>query len=469
MRAPAWEGLGQRIYLGHALDVLREMPDESYQAVCCSPPYYSLRNYGTEPVVWDEPEGGCSHDWMCRDEWHNRGDATAGAKQKSNAGSVLGRGIVRDAVCARCGAMRCELGAEPDVGSYCRHLVAIFREVKRVLRADGIAWCVIADSYSSSPPGNVRGVSENSALHGVTSDTYRATLMAGHGTKRDTSKSGVPAKSLLLVPERLAIALSDDGWIVRSRICWAKTSAMPESVRDRPTSAWEHVWMLTRSERYFYDQDAVREACVTVSNFREKAAETWGREARLTPNGGGAREWNNPSGRNLRNFWLLGPEPLDEPHFAAYPSELARRCLKSSTSQAGCCPRCRAPWRRCVEWSVAGTRHISPKDRNPDRNDGPETGTSRLHSQYFRYSTKATRFAPSCSCDAGPPVPMRILDPFLGSGTTLVVARELGLEGWGIELNQAYVDIAARRVDTWQKVEDAADARGQARLFEVPA
>ena len=216
-----------------------------------------------------------------------------------------------------------QIGLEPTPDEYVARLVAVFREDRRVLRDDGTLWLNLGDSYASSPPGNVRGVSEKSGLAGADSDRYRATLIAGHATKRDTSKiEGVKAKDLLGIPWLVAFALRADGWYLRSEIIWAKPNPMPESVTDRPTKAHEQVFLLSKQPRYFYDADAIR----------SPHARTWDEETngRGLYGGSDVRPNKNndlpvlphPAGANKRTVWTIATQPFAGAHFATFPPAL---------------------------------------------------------------------------------------------------------------------------------------------------
>jgi DNA modification methylase len=183
-----------------------------------------------------------------------------------------------------------QIGLEPTMQGYLDKMVEVCREVRRVLKADGTLWLNIGDSYHK--------------------------------------------KSLAMIPNRLAIALCDDGWYVRSEIIWAKPNPMPESVRDRPTSAHEKVWLLTKSARYFYDADAIKECGVIPAGTRgaKGSAERFG-----TP-GVNSRppEYKIYDGtRNCRNVWTITPKPYRGAHFAVMPPELAERCIKAGCPVGG--------------------------------------------------------------------------------------------------------------------------------------
>lgn len=214
----------------------------------------------------------------------------------------------------------------------------------------------------------------------------------------------------MLVPERLALALQADGWYVRSRIAWCKLASMPEPARDRPTTAWDHIWLLARSARYYYDAVALRDDA------------------------------------NLRNYWLLPPAPFPGAHFATFPPELPRRCILAGTSSRGCCPECGAPWRRQVQYrrGVHGSWH----DHSNDQTQGAGQGTSqrgRVYRELWQ-PPETLGWEAGCRCAAGEPVPCTVLDPFAGAGTTLLAALREGRSAIGIELNPEYVEMARRRI-----------------------
>ena len=269
---------------GDCRAVLPTLPAASVQCCVTSPPYYGLRDYG-----------------------------------------VAG-----------------QIGLEATPDEYVAEMVAVFREVRRVLRDDGTLWLNIGDSYASTPPGNKTvGVSAKSGLNGVNgaSGRYRETLAAGHQTKRDTSRlDGIKPKDLLGIPWLLAFALRADGWYLRSDIIWAKSNPMPESVRDRPTSAHEHVFLLTKAQRYFYDAGAIAEArdaeSIEHHNKYFEASKNYAAKYKATP---GQQPQTHgsmmPSGetRNARNVWTIATQPFSGAHFATMPPDLAERCIKAGT------------------------------------------------------------------------------------------------------------------------------------------
>jgi DNA modification methylase len=365
-----------------------------------------------------------------------------------------------------------EIGSEATPDEYLATMVAVFREVKRVLRPDGTLFLNIGDSYASSPPGNKTvGVGASSTLNGINgaSGAYRATLEAGHATKRDTSKiAGLKPKDLLMMPARLALALQADGWYVRSQMPWLKRSCMPESTTDRPTSAIEYVYLLTKSARYFYDQDAVKRVSAEAS-FDRLAQNVAAQPGSVRANGGGKTNGTmravGGSSRSFRNSDLFF-DSLDDPHgaitdangdmialdvnpagfadahFATFPAKLVEPLIRAGTSERGCCSACGAPWRRAVEREQR-LHHTTTADGKTML--GPYAKQAHIRHGVFSEVT-TTGWAASCACGADA-VPATVLDPFAGASTTLLVAQRLQRQAIGIELNPEYVTMGRRRIE----------------------
>ena len=183
-----------------------------------------------------------------------------------------------------------QIGLEDALPQFINRLVAVFAEVKRVLNDDGVLWLNIGDGYTSGNRGYRAPDCKN-----------RARAMS---VRPDTPK-GLKPKDLLGIPWRLAFALQDDGWYLRSDIVWHKPNAMPESVKDRPGRCHEYVFMLTKSERYFYDYDAAREPAA------------------------------NGAPRNRRSVWSVNTQATDHAHYAVFPPALIEPCILSSSRQDG--------------------------------------------------------------------------------------------------------------------------------------
>lgn len=281
-----------RLWQGDVRAVLPTLPSDSVDCVVTSPPYYGLRDYGT--AVWEGGDPACTHVRLSKHS--SRGDT--GHVTMLERGVGAGDAIYKER-CGLCGARRidAQIGLEPTPQDYIDTLVQVFREVRRVLKPTGTVWLNLGDTYI--------GGGGNSARYTAGPNGIDDRADARPAESRTATIDEHPAKNLLGVPWRVALALQDDGWMLRTEIIWHKTNGMPESVRDRPTRNHEYLFLLTRSARYYYNADAGREAGV---------------EGR----------------RNYRTVWSL---PVARPyhagarHYAQFPLELPLRCIR-----AGCPP-----------------------------------------------------------------------------------------------------------------------------------
>jgi len=312
----------QRIIPGDCIAGLRTLPDASVHCCVTSPPYWGLRDYG--------------HDG--------------------------------------------QIGLEETPDTYVARIVEVFREVRRVLRDDGTCWVNLGDCYASAPKGN------KTPSYGSCFDGRNMSGVDTSGKKDKAAASGLQHKQLVGIPWRVAFALQSDGWWLRQDIIWHKPNPMPESVRDRCTKAHEYVFLLTKSERYYYDAEAIKEAFADDRQgnpgkykWKHGAGGIAGGGPNSLHKGDGIVDgWNadgKATGRNRRSVWTITTKPYSGAHFAVMPPDLVEPCIK-----AGC----------------------------------PEGGT--------------------------------VLDPFAGSGTTLAVAAELGRNAIGCELNPDYIELAERRI-----------------------
>ena len=326
---------------GECLDTLRTLDAVSVQTCVTSPPYFGLRDYGVEG----------------------------------------------------------QIGLEPTPDEYVAKLVAVFREVRRVLRDDGTLWLNLGDSYSGG--GNYRGVSSEETLTSKQSSNRGArglsqllgakntrTFRPGAWKKGEIDErgqrnrdgvggvDGLPAKNLIGIPWRVAFALQADGWYLRQDIIWHKPNPMPESVRDRCTKAHEYIFLLSKSAKYCYDAAAIAEPS-TTNDPRRPYTSNGAKEldGRSEWQSGERREGEDFSKRNKRSVWTVPPRPYKGAHFATFPPALIEPCIL-----------------------------------------------------------------------AGAPVGGVVLDPFMGSGTTLAVAVKHKRIGLGIELNPTYCDLARARL-----------------------
>ena len=341
-----------RIIQGDVREQLPKLSADSFDCIVTSPPYFGLRDYGCEG----------------------------------------------------------QIGLEPTLDAYLETMVAVCRDLRRVLKQSGVFFINVADSYQKD-------------------------------------------KSLHLMPQQLGILLKNDGWIVRSDIIWHKLNPMPESVTDRPTSAHETIWMFAKGPRYFWDGEAVKEEAFA---FRPEGREfghnrnmatgandrTTGNERRID-----APKWTDKSTRNLRNVWSVASYPFPGAHFATMPPDIVERCIKAGSSERGCCPACGAPWVRVVGRDAKLVAYADVKYDSKD----PRFAThrclgARYEKQMAEHPIKTLGWQPSCKCPSVGPIPSRILDPFAGAGTTGLVADRLGRDATLIDLNTSYIDMAVNRI-----------------------
>ena len=396
-----------RILTGDAREVLSGMADGSAHSVVTSPPYWALRQYG------------------------------GGEKM---------------------------IGMEATFDEHLENLVTVFREVRRVLRPDGTLWLNYGDAYAGSPPGN-KGTQEeryrSSNLAGIGSKRYRDTLDQGVSTRGNTHRgSGVKAKDLLMMPARVALALQSDGWWLRSKIIWHKPNPMPESVTDRPTNAYEELFLFAARPRYFYDAEAVRLplAAASIAQYAKPYEPGEGKDydGEGAPDGRQAKaemtKAGLPTGANLRNVWSITTASFKEAHFATFPPALVEPCIKAGTSEKGVCPECGAPWVRVGEKRLvpgpkaAKTGVVDERDHMADPNDSASNRQKDGHIPGHRNEFTTTGWAQSCDCAPHEPLPATVLDPFGGAGTVGLVADRLQRDAVLIEINPEYAEIARRRI-----------------------
>jgi hypothetical protein len=266
---------------------------------------------------------------------------------------------------------------------------------------------------------------------------------------------GPKQKDLLGIPWAVAFALRDDGWYLRSEIIWHKPNPMPESVADRPTKSHEQIFLLAKSERYFFDQEAVREkkqpyAIPESKSPTEEIGKCYSAQW-LNKRGRASRAASlQGSDRNIRSVWTIPTHPLPMAHFATFPPKLVEPCIKAGTSQAGCCPTCGKAWERVTEreggvattYAERGKRrpgvNFPGDDDKWEYNGGGEVGGATIRTLGFRQS---------CQCPPSAPVPCLVIDPFAGASTVGVVATGLGRRYVGLDLNAEYLEMSRRRIE----------------------
>jgi DNA modification methylase len=451
-----------KIIAGHCLDTLRSLPKESVQVCVTSPPYFGLRNYGTNPQVWGGV-AGCDHSWGeeqpgQRQRW---GDPeTLSEKQKSNKGAAdnvaaLERKAGR--FCQKCGAWFGELGGESDPLLYIAHLVDVFREVRRVLRPDGVLFLNLGDSMCSNG-GSHTTHGKNTALKGTK-------VHIQNETRGPAPNGCFKAKDRMLIPHRTAIALQEDGWYVRMDVVWRKITGMPSSVQDNVSPIHEYIFILTRQERYFWDRYAVLQPYASSTEAEKRR--TYTGRSQKDYDGNGVQDTHEVGkrivasleendGANLKSVWYFGtPNFLaskygvtDAEHFASYPPELPTICILAATSEYGACKNCGAPYKRLVEQESVSTRN--PQSKKYAQIDGNENGTVHRDVESLAHRSIAVNhyhgWQKTCKCETSLVRPCVCLDPFGGTGTTGAVAVRLGRDAILCELGDGSVRIAQARV-----------------------
>lgn len=447
MTEPYYDDGRVTLYLGHATEIARDLPDASVDCIVTSPPYWGLRDYG-------HPD---------------------------------------------------QLGSEPTVDEFIGNLVVLFRELRRLLADDGTMWLNLGDTY---------------ATRGSSIRDRSATGQADTARTRRPRAAGFSTKQLLMIPARVAIALQADGWILRSEIVWHKPNPMPESITDRPTKAHEMLYLFSKSDRYFYDAEAIAEpiaegtlerlargrstSYIAPGQSPQTIAQPRARRA-PGPRFGGKKygDSDDPahatkSGnvyeiaehgmRNARDVWTIPTQPFAGAHFAVFPDELPRRCIRAGARPAG--PRCDCDM--LVQTPTGAGGSIDPtveigragiaRPRQPDEGRRPITrreqrgfadqlrasarreeiearvGASTF-AHYIRTDRTGARPLPADLLDelvdegvldpaaipacAHPSKPAGVvLDPFSGSGTTGRIALLEGHRYIGFELNREYLDLS---------------------------
>ena len=461
-----------KIMQGDVRAMLSGIPEKSVHCVVTSPPYWGLRDYGLPPSVWGgEPE--CEHEW----EKFIRPGRSGGKKSKKV--QIKGQEnfqIVPDkeqSICRKCGAWFGCLGLEPTPELYVKHMVEIFRGVWRVLRDDGVVWLNLGDSYAQSGGS---GSGEYQKRH----KQFGKTINPGTAQNSRKAPPGLKPKDLVGIPWRVAFALQADGWYLRSAMPWLKGSAMPESVTDRPTSAVEYFFLLTKNRKYFYDVDAVRVSHTESSIKRNKYGQSKAACNQISV----SREQLpgeklNSTGRNRRNSdWFMdsirdilegksgtllhdendipiaifcNPQPYKEAHFATFSPRLITPMILAGTSPRAC-EICGAPWERVVEKKrinrQTGKEVLGGWGNGGDPADQHKGGFNSIRPETH---TKTLGWQPTCTCkENSGKARCIVLDPFAGSGTTLYVAEQYGRDSVGIELSEDYCKLIHKRMDKMQ-------------------
>jgi DNA modification methylase len=312
-----------KIEFGDCRETMRKWAAAGIKAQTCvtSPPYYGLRDYGTGK--WIGGDENCSHK---RDSKYSDKTITGHANKDLTVGDAIYKSI-----CPKCGAIREDeqLGLEETPEEYIKSMVEVFRCVWDVLEDDGTLWVNIGDSYYNYRPSKGQALVKQSVAN---SNQDLPQTCARRGNKLD----GLKEKDLIGIPWMLAFALRADGWYLRQDIIWHKPNPMPESVQDRCTKSHEYIFLLSKSPKYYYDHDAIKEPLKGEPQTRDKNAEGYQADyAHGDRFSKGERVFGADGMANKRSVWSVPVKPYAGAHFAVFPTDLIEPCILAGAPAGG--------------------------------------------------------------------------------------------------------------------------------------
>ena len=399
------EELRNKIFQGNAIDVLKTFPSKSVEMCITSPPYWGLRDYQSEDIIWDS-NNECEHDFSTKaPPRRNRSTDDfkfAGEVQKGNIGSSPN--LPETSFCSKCSAGKGSLGLEPTHELYIKHLCDIFEETKGVLKDTGTLWVNLGDTYASSPKATQSfdfGRSGKNSAVGLQSNSRKGRGKAGNGVQN---------KSLVGVPFRFVIEMINRGWICRQTIIWYKNNVMPSSVKDRFTVDFEYIFFFSKQGKYYFEQQ------------------------------------KEENGRNKRSVWNVNTKPHKEAHFAVFPEELIETPIKAGCPEFVCvtCGHSREE-----KFESLSTKDYS-NESNYKRQIDLEHGQSAFNRNQATFDSVSYNSKGLSDCGCGDEFKRgMVLDIFAGSGTTAVVAKKNNRDYVGIELNGDYIDMCKERLESY--------------------
>lgn len=312
-----------KIEFGNCREIMKRWIDEGVKVNTCvtSPPYYGLRDYGT--ATWEGGDINCDHK-NAEINPLKVGGFTGERLRKEN-GSENKKYLMLKKECPDCGAIKIDnqIGLEQTPKEYIDNMVDVFRLVRELLTDDGTLWVNIGDSYSSGG----RTSTTNQSLRGNTE----------YGVTRQPVIQGIKPKDLIGIPWMLAFALREDGWYLRQDIIWHKPNPMPESVTDRCTKAHEYIFLLSKSSKYYFDNEAIKEDAIHSNRKAGNAVPQKGTDEKFMDTHGGLFEAQQKiyEKRNKRDVWSVNVKPYKGAHFATYPVELIEPCIKAGCPDDG--------------------------------------------------------------------------------------------------------------------------------------
>ena len=430
----------------NVLEALKELPDESVDCIITSPPYYSKRQYKGNDVIWGG-DANCEHEWEGIVGYHD-GLRFRDPNNKSIVGNNKNKNIYSDPnvpqnQCKKCGAWKGQLGHEPKYQMYIEHLMMVTKELKRILKKTGVLFWNIDDSSPvSGSPSRHMGYPDPKWLKG----------RAGDFDEPATYNQGIKPKSMMLLPERFALAMIDDGWILRNKIVWYKRNGQPNSTKDRFTRKWEYVFFFVKSKKYYFDLDSVRKPLAdpdrmnrAISGKRYSTEEA--KEACL----GNPPQGLHKPRPNINQY--KGKIPKEEAELFGSPRarewrDASKQKYEETSSYPG---------KHSGYFNDDWTERINPKGANPGDIIDTSKDDDEDECDFWDITTLAHDFAHFAVfpetlvmplIKSGCPVGGTVLDPFAGSGTTGVVAEILGRNSILVEISDEYVGIINERFKT---------------------